>query len=110
MYLGMTSDCLVFEEDGILQAAVVDLKGRGYRLEHALAQLRAGEALVAKIMSELGIKNYKIYLIIVAPRHPASKILLRHIKRTSLASKRSRIITARCGDTFSDARRPRLSR
>jgi len=108
--LGVICDCLVFEQDGILHVGVVELKGRGYNLEHALEQLRAGEELAVKIMSGLGITKYKIYLILVAPSHSTAGIMLKHTNRSSLSPRRSRVITADCGDMFSCARRPRLSR
>ncbi len=107
---GVGPDCLVFEKDGTLHVGVVELKGRRYRLEHAIAQLEAGQALATKILSDLGVKNYKIYLIIVAPSHPGSALKARRARQRSTPAKRSAIITARCGDTFSKARRPRLAR
>lgn len=107
---GVNPDCLVFERDGTLHVGIVELKGRRYRLEHAIAQLEAGRELATKILSDLGIKNYRIYLIIVAPSHPGSALRVRRARQRSTSAKRSMIITARCGDTFSKARRRRLAR
>lgn len=107
---GVGPDCIVFEKDGELHVAVVELKGRRYRLGHAIAQLEAGKALAVKILSDLGIKNYRIYLIIVAPSHPGSALRVKRAMQRSMSARHSTIITARCGDTFSKARRLRLVR
>lgn len=109
-FLGVACDCIVFEIDGILHVGVVEFKGKGYNLYHALEQLKAGENLAAQIMSKLRIKNYKIYRILVAPSHTSSSILLKSLKKGSQSSKRSRLITATCGDAFCKARKPHKSR
>lgn len=107
---GVIPGCLVFEIGGKPHVGVVEPKGKRHGPGHAIAQLEAGKAPASKTMSDLGIKSYEICLIMVAPGHPGSALKARRAVQRPMSVRHSTIITARRGDTFSKARRPRLRR
>jgi len=113
---GPINDYIAFEKDDLFYVGIVEFKGKRPDYNRALSQLCSGKHIAEKIIKDSAIKEKpKMYMITVAKSNPASGAILKHKKRPKRA-KRKRpkadvpLVTARCGDTFSDARRPRFSR
>lgn len=108
---GVINDCIIFHHTELLHIGVIEIKGRNYPIRHTLDQLYAGANIVRQILAESQITaDYQIYLIIVAPSHPGSSVRMRSLKQKSTKATRYRLITTRCNDTFSNARKPRSRR
>jgi len=102
------NDCIAFEKTDLLYVAIVEFKGKRPDYDHAIAQLCYGKNIAEQIIKDSGIKEkHKLYMIIVAKSHPSSSARLRHRKRKSLGSGIP-LLTARCNDTFSTARKQAL--
>jgi len=114
---GPINDYIVFEKDDLFYVGIVEFKGKHPDYSHAMSQLCSGKHIAEKIIKDSAIKEKpKIYMIIVADSHPSSEFMLQHKKRKRSKHKKKKrskadvTVTARCGDTFSYARRPRFSR
>lgn len=99
------NDCFLIEDDDVPRIGVIEFKGKRYNESHAFEQLMAGRQIAMKLASKYSSqKKLEVYLIIVARRHHSSskKILIRKFRHAGIAE--SKILMAKCNDTFRDVR------
>jgi len=102
---GKSSDCLLIEHDNVMQVAVIEFKSNWSDGAGAARQLLAGCQIAKTLLSEYKPKKeYKIYLIVSANRHPemVRKKFCHEIKTSGESIER--VITAGCHEQFESLR------
>jgi len=103
------NDCIVFEKDGLLYVAIVEIKGKHQQIDHTLKQLDSGKNIALRIIKDSNMnENYKMYKVIVAKSYPHSAAaVIKYAKRKLLKSD-APLKTVSCNETFSHARSKKL--
>ena len=95
-------DCMIFFANAAFTVAIIELRSKSIDVEKIKKKMENGTSEAKKILDQCGIKDFELYLILLAKGYSGS--VIQRIKGTKIKieGKTHRIIAKRCGNKFTD--------